>query len=110
MLRKLVGYMVDREKEYFTSSITNGVNIIMELFRRYCSEIEQAEFLHHEYQVNMQVNRNTPILPTADKLKALSVDLNDLFKVIGDTLRIFNSYLKNPKAVINPINFLDNKD
>jgi hypothetical protein len=92
--------MVDREKPYSTSSLTNGVNIIMELFRRYCSEIEQAEFQHHEYQVQIQVNRNSPQSPTAEKLKALSIDLNDLFKVIGDSLSTFSTYLCDPKAVV----------
>jgi hypothetical protein len=72
----------------------------MELFRRYCSEIEQAEFQHHEYQLNIQVNRNTPEVPTAEKLKALSIDLNDLFKVIGESLPIFSTYLENRTSVI----------
>lgn len=100
-MRKLVSFMVDREKPYSTSSLTNGVNVIMELFRRYCTEIEQAEFQHHEHQLNIQVNRNSPIMPTPEKLQSLSTDLNDLFKVIGDSLPAFSTFLSNPKSVVS---------
>jgi serine/threonine-protein phosphatase 6 regulatory subunit 3 len=37
VLEKLVGYMTDRSHEDSKSSLTHGINIIMELVRRYCS-------------------------------------------------------------------------
>jgi hypothetical protein len=37
VLEKLVGYMTDRGHEDSKSSLTHGINILMELVRRYCS-------------------------------------------------------------------------
>ena len=39
LLRILVGFMLDRDAPNSTSSLTNGINIIMELIRRYCRYI-----------------------------------------------------------------------
>ncbi|KAI8905934.1 SIT4 phosphatase-associated protein-domain-containing protein [Gorgonomyces haynaldii] len=103
LLRKMIGYMVDRDSPYSTSSLANGINIVMELFRRYCSEIEQAELQYHEYQVQLQSNHPARQLPTQEKLAALAVDLNDLFKVIGETLPSLTSFLTQPKGVTGPV-------
>ena len=37
VLEKLVGFMTDRGHENSKSSLTHGINIIMELVRRYCT-------------------------------------------------------------------------
>lgn len=37
VIEKLVGFMIDRRHENSKSSLTHGINIIMELVRRYCT-------------------------------------------------------------------------
>ncbi|KAL2915930.1 sporulation-induced protein [Polyrhizophydium stewartii] len=98
MLTKLVGYMLDRGAPNSTSSLTNGINVIMELVRKYSSEIEHAEIQHHEFQVQMQANRMGPVLPTPEKLNALSVDLNDLLRVFTQNVANFAELLVSPKS------------
>lgn len=39
VLEKLVGFMTERGQENSKSSLTNGINIIMELVRRYCTYV-----------------------------------------------------------------------
>ncbi|KAJ3261114.1 hypothetical protein HK103_006423 [Boothiomyces macroporosus] len=79
ILTQLIDFMLDRTSENCTTSLINGISVIMELIRRYCSEIESAEVQHHEFNVrNQNGNPNTPY-PGLDKIIALSIDLNDLF-------------------------------
>ncbi|KAI8928314.1 SIT4 phosphatase-associated protein-domain-containing protein [Entophlyctis helioformis] len=103
LLSQLVTCMLDRDAANSTSSLTNGINIIMELIRKYCSEIEHAEIQHHEYQVQLQSNRVGMVLPTAEKLNALAVDMNDLLLVITNRIVDFASFLERPKAIRGPM-------
>ncbi|KAI8998266.1 SIT4 phosphatase-associated protein-domain-containing protein [Gaertneriomyces semiglobifer] len=92
---KLVNYMLDRSAPHSGSTLTNGINIIIELIRRYCSEIEQAEYQQHQYQMNRQ---GSP-LPSDEKLQALATDLNDLLHVIGSKLIEFADLLHHPRNI-----------
>ncbi|KAI8838048.1 SIT4 phosphatase-associated protein-domain-containing protein [Chytriomyces cf. hyalinus JEL632] len=99
MMRKIFGFMLDKTAPNATSSLSSGVIIMIELIRRYCSEIEQAEFQQHQFQTQMmQSARNEfGILPTSEKMKSLAVDLNDLLKVIGEKVGEFSQLLEQPR-------------
>ncbi|KAJ3023801.1 hypothetical protein HKX48_000935 [Thoreauomyces humboldtii] len=97
MMNKLSTYMLDQTTPQSATTLTNGINIIIELIRRYCSEIEQAEYQQHQYQVQPIQNRQGPPLPSEDKLKALAIDLNDLLRVIGCRLLQFAELLHAPR-------------
>ncbi len=88
-----------------TSSLTNGINIVMELIRRYCSEIEHAEFQFHEYQIQCQTNPNIAVSPNTEKLKALATDLNDLFTVLKERIKSFKEILEKPRSVVSAFLF-----
>ncbi|KAJ3345504.1 hypothetical protein HDU83_004041 [Entophlyctis luteolus] len=100
IMRKIFGYMLDKTAPNATSSLSSGVIIMIELIRRYCSEIEQAEFQQHQFQTQM-VQSSRPnefgILPTPEKIKFLSSDLNDLLKVIGEKVEEFSFLLEHPR-------------
>ncbi|KAJ3355557.1 hypothetical protein HDU83_003224 [Entophlyctis luteolus] len=103
MMRKIFGYMLDKTAQNATSSLSSGVIIMIELIRRYCSEIEQAEFQQHQFQTQM-VQGSRPnefgILPSPEKIKSLSSDLNDLLKVIGEKVEEFSFLLEHPRNLV----------
>ncbi|KAJ3099998.1 hypothetical protein HDU97_002605 [Phlyctochytrium planicorne] len=94
---KLVGFMLDKNAKNSTSTLTNGINIIIELIRRYCSEIEQCEYQQHQYHTQLQISRAGPPVPSDEKLCALATDLNDLLNVIGARLPEFAGLLTAPR-------------
>jgi hypothetical protein len=68
------------------SSLTNGINIIIELIRRYCSDIESAEMTHHQYTMTSSLDTESNDRPhpiTDQQIRALAVDLDGLLRVIG---------------------------
>ncbi|KAJ3333829.1 hypothetical protein HDU76_002935 [Blyttiomyces sp. JEL0837] len=101
IMRTMVDFMLDRNAPNATSSLANGINIIIELIRRYCSEIEQAEYQQHQYQTQQVVNSRGLPLPTQEKIHALSTDLNDLLRVIGERVEEFADLLVHPRNLGN---------
>ncbi|KAJ3039005.1 hypothetical protein HDV00_012692 [Rhizophlyctis rosea] len=99
MMNKLVGYMLDKAAPNTGSTLTNGINIIIELIRRYCSEIEQAEFQQHQHQLQQQQHRQGPPPPSDEKLQSLATDLNDLLRVLGSRLLEFADLLTAPRNI-----------
>ncbi|KAJ3069576.1 hypothetical protein HDU98_007368 [Podochytrium sp. JEL0797] len=99
MMRKIFDYMLDQTAPNATSSLSSGVIIMIELIRRYCSEIEQAEFQQHQFQTQLLQSRGQEfgILPTPEKMKSLAVDLNELLKVIGEKVGDFTHLLEHPR-------------
>ncbi|KAJ3223481.1 hypothetical protein HK099_001064 [Clydaea vesicula] len=97
IMNQLVDYMLDKGCES-TSILTNGINIIIELIRRYCSEIEQAEYSQHHYQ--NQTHKQGPIQPSQEKLDSLATDLNELLRVLGKRLGAFAELLANPRITV----------
>ncbi|KAJ3200174.1 hypothetical protein HDU67_002256, partial [Dinochytrium kinnereticum] len=97
IMGKLVGFMLDKNAKNSTSTLTNGINIIIELIRRYCSEIEQAEYQQHQYHTQMHMARMGAPVPSDEKLCALATDLNDLLSVIGERLGEFAALLVAPR-------------
>ncbi|KAI9337958.1 SIT4 phosphatase-associated protein-domain-containing protein [Obelidium mucronatum] len=103
MMRKIFGYMLDKSAPNATSSLSSGVIIMIELIRRYCSEIEQAEFQQHQFQTQLMHTargQEYGILPSPEKMKTLAVDLNDLLKVIGEKVQDFGMLLEHPRNVV----------
>ncbi|KAJ3416749.1 hypothetical protein HDV05_000123 [Chytridiales sp. JEL 0842] len=100
VVRKMVDYMLDNTAPNAPSSLANGINIMIELIRRYCSEIEQAEYQQHHYQTQDIDTRPAIIIPTQEKLQLLSVDLSDLLKVVGERVNEFAALLTNPRNQI----------
>ncbi|KAJ3094817.1 hypothetical protein HDU97_007546 [Phlyctochytrium planicorne] len=98
---KLVAFMLDKNAKNSTSTLTNGINIIIELIRRYCSEIEQCEYQQHQYHQQLQVTRGgvAPV-PSDAKLCALATDLNELLSVIGARLSEFAGLLTAPRNLV----------
>ncbi|KAJ3120837.1 hypothetical protein HK098_004202 [Nowakowskiella sp. JEL0407] len=97
---QLVNYMLQPDAPSATNTLINGINIIIELIRRYCSDIEQAEYLHHQYQVAVQQNQLQHGLPppSPEKLVILATDLNDLLRVIALRLGDFAVLLSSPRS------------
>ncbi|KAJ1564624.1 hypothetical protein HK096_007056, partial [Nowakowskiella sp. JEL0078] len=82
---QLVNYMLQKHDTKSSTTLINGINIIIELIRRYCSDIEQAEYLHHQFQVALQQQPNMQGSPppSPEKLVLLATDLNDLLRVLS---------------------------
>jgi hypothetical protein len=109
IMTRLVGYMLDRSYPG-TSVVTNGINIIIELIRRYCSEIEFAEYQQHHYQQQMEAQatqHNTMVpnggaiaAPSIKKLAGLSKDLTQLLHVVGERLPDFANILSDPRTPV----------
>ncbi|KAJ3139313.1 hypothetical protein HDU90_000679 [Geranomyces variabilis] len=97
MMNKLASYMLDQSTPQSATTLTNGINIIIELIRRYCSEIEQAEYQQHQYQLQPVQQRQGLPPPSEEKLRALATDLNDLLRVIGSRLMQFAELLHSPR-------------
>ncbi|KAJ3160426.1 hypothetical protein HDU86_000760 [Geranomyces michiganensis] len=85
MMNKLATYMLDQTTPQSATTLTNGINIIIELIRRYCSEIEQAEYQQHQYQLQPVQQRQGLPPPSEEKLRALATDLNDLLRKTDGT-------------------------
>lgn len=97
IMDRLLEYMLVTDAENRVSTLTNCVNIIMELIRRYCSEIEQVEYQQHKY-LEM---KGPP--PSEAKLRYLATDLNSFLCAIGDKIQDLANLLKaEPKE--NKIN------
>jgi hypothetical protein len=79
LLKQLFEYMLDRSKPNSSSSLVNGINVLMELTRRYCSEIESAEMQHQEFIAQVQQGQASPPYPLAERTAILSTELNSLF-------------------------------
>ncbi|KAI9324834.1 SIT4 phosphatase-associated protein-domain-containing protein [Zopfochytrium polystomum] len=98
IIKKLVGFMLDKEAPNASSTLANGINIIIEIIRRYCSEIEQAEYQQHQFQQQMISPRTGNILPTEEKVRILATDLNDLLHALGDRVEEMAVLLDNPRT------------
>ncbi|KAI8902539.1 SIT4 phosphatase-associated protein-domain-containing protein [Globomyces pollinis-pini] len=105
LLEQLMGYMLTRDQPpaQCTSSLASGIMVIMELIRRYCSEIETAEMQHHEYTIQFQNTTSPPPFQGMEKIISLSTDLNDLFAVFCENLEKFAFALNHPLSVVGEV-------
>ncbi|ORZ28877.1 SIT4 phosphatase-associated protein-domain-containing protein [Lobosporangium transversale] len=86
IVSKLVGFMLDRNAPYSTSTLINGVTIFIELIRRNNSD----------YDVD-------PISPDSSEHIREAVDLSDLLKVLATRIKDFKDLLVVPRSVTGPI-------
>jgi hypothetical protein len=98
VMNQLVNYMLD-PSPLSSSILTNGINIIIELIRRYCSEIEQTEYQQHNYHLTPHHN-NIAAPPSPEKIEALAMDLRDLLAVLGARLGEFAGLLQTPRQMV----------
>jgi hypothetical protein len=99
LVQKLILFMTDRSAPYATSSLTHGITILMELFRRYYQEVEQVENYHQEYTQRLQQgNDDLPPLP-ANMIPDLSTEMIGLLEIISQHIYDFACILRSPKDV-----------
>lgn len=112
IVEQLVGYMLDEKAPNSTSSLIHGTTVIIDLIRRYCGDIEQAEYKQHQYdhfQQEMMKDENQyqdivpPTPPTKAQFEKLSLALNDLLNVLGNNLEKFEYLLLHPKSITGPV-------
>jgi len=112
IIEQLVGYMLDEKAPNSTSSLIHGTTVIIDLIRRYCGDIEQAEYQQHQYDHFQQENMRDenqyqdvvpPTPPTKAQFEMLSLALNDLLNVLGNNLEKFEYLLLHPKSINGPI-------
>jgi len=112
IVEQLVGYMLDENAPNSTSSLIHGTTVIIDLIRRYCGDIEQAEYQQHQYdhfQQECMKDENQyqdvvpPTPPTKAQFEKLSLALNDLLNVLGNNLEKFEYLLLHPKSINGPI-------
>lgn len=118
IVRKMVTYMLDDSAPNATSTLANVINIVIELIRRYCSEIEQAEYQQHQLQTSVSPSSAsasrigfdltagmggggrgamTAAQLLSEKIATLSVDLIDLLAVIGERVEDMAVLLEKPR-------------
>lgn len=112
IVEQLVGYMLDENAPNSTSTLIHGTTVIIDLIRRYCGDIEQAEYQQHQYDQYQQENLkdenqyqeiSPPTPPTQAQFEKLSLALNDLLDVLGNNLEKFENLLLHPKSINGPI-------
>ncbi|ORZ17185.1 SIT4 phosphatase-associated protein-domain-containing protein [Absidia repens] len=89
MMRKLAGFMLDPKAPNATSTLINGVTIIIDLIRHNNSDMENDPMLNTTYGYN---GNNAIIRPT-------SVSLADMLRVLADHVMDFNRLLTEPRSV-----------
>ncbi|RKO97803.1 hypothetical protein CXG81DRAFT_12446, partial [Caulochytrium protostelioides] len=105
IVTKLVTYMLVRDAPHAVSTFTNGINIIIELMRRYCSEVEQAEYqlqLEQQNALNQaQASERHPAFTA--KIAQLSVELVDLLRVLDAHAESLVHLLVEPRQSQTPV-------
>ncbi|KAG0367781.1 SIT4 phosphatase-associated protein-domain-containing protein [Gamsiella multidivaricata] len=86
LVSQLVGFMLDRDAPYSSSTLISGVTIFIELIRRNNSD----------YDVE-------PLPPGSTEPVREAVDLSDLLKVLASRIEDFKNLLNVPRSVTGPI-------
>ncbi|KAG0339038.1 hypothetical protein BG004_006971 [Podila humilis] len=86
IVTQLVGFMLERDAPYSSSTLINGVTIFIELIRRNNSD----------YDVE-------PLPPNSTEPIREAVDLSDLLKVLASRIEDFRDLLVVPRSVTGPI-------
>lgn len=90
-MQKLAKFMLDPDAPNATSTLINGVSIIIDIIRHNNSDLESDPSGAGLYEYQQQANRNA------------SVSLADMLKVMGDHVSEFTNLLLNPRSVNGPI-------
>ncbi|KAI8138355.1 SIT4 phosphatase-associated protein-domain-containing protein [Fennellomyces sp. T-0311] len=92
VIRKLANFMLDAKAPNSTSTLINGVTIIIDLIRHNNSDMDNDPMLNGAYGYNANaVIRHT------------SVSLADMLKVLADHVGDFNDLLVHPRSVNGPM-------
>ncbi|KAF9373516.1 hypothetical protein CPB97_000486, partial [Podila verticillata] len=83
IVTQLVGFMLERDAPYSSSTLINGVTIFIELIRRNNSDYD--------------------VEPNATEPPREAVDLSDLLKVLASRIEDFRDLLVVPRSVTGPI-------
>lgn len=83
--------MLDPDAPNATSTLINGVSIIIDIIRHNNSDLESDPSGAGLYEYQQQANRNA------------SVSLADMLKVMGDHVAEFTNLLLKPRSVNGPI-------
>ncbi|SAM04452.1 hypothetical protein [Absidia glauca] len=93
VMRKLTTFMLDPNAPNSTSTLINGVTIIIDLIRHNNSDMENDPMLNSSYGYT---GNNAILRPT-------SVSLADMLKVLAEHVMDFNQLLTDPRSVTQPI-------
>lgn len=97
MMELLAKHMLTPEAPYSASTFANATSIIIELIRKYCTEVEQCEFLHHQAS-QPQPDGSFPVRPPSLKrIAALGTYLADLLEVLAVHFGSFSQLLLKPR-------------
>ncbi|KAF7726982.1 hypothetical protein EC973_008177 [Apophysomyces ossiformis] len=91
VMKKLVSYMLDPNAPNSTSTLINGVTIIIDLIRHNNSDMDNDPMLNGVYGYQANTVASHP-----------SVSLADMLRVLADRVSDFNNLLLNPKSVTGP--------
>ncbi|KAI7858854.1 SIT4 phosphatase-associated protein-domain-containing protein [Circinella umbellata] len=92
VIRKLANFMLDDKAPNSTSTLINGVTIIIDLIRHNNSDMDNDPMLNGTYGYNAN-----PMIRQA------SVSLADMLRVLADHVGDFNRLLLNPRSVNGPM-------
>ncbi|KAI9027204.1 SIT4 phosphatase-associated protein-domain-containing protein [Phycomyces nitens] len=87
VMKKLTRFMLDTKAPNSTSTLINGVTIIIDLIRHNNNDIENDPALNGNYGQVSQIMRDAP------------VSLADMLEVLADHVGNFNKLLLNPKSI-----------
>ncbi|SAM08544.1 hypothetical protein [Absidia glauca] len=93
VMRKLAGFMLDPNAPNATSTLINGVTIIIDLIRHNNSDMENDPMLNSGYGYTGNM---APV-------RQISVSLADMLKVLADNVESFNRLLTEPRSVKGPM-------
>ncbi|KAI7866605.1 SIT4 phosphatase-associated protein-domain-containing protein [Spinellus fusiger] len=91
IMKKLVGFMLNHDAPNATSTLINGVTIIIDLIRHNNSDMDNDPMAgNYGYQ-------------TSTSLRHPTVSLADMLRVLADHVGDFNALLLNPRSVTGPM-------
>ncbi|GAA5816624.1 hypothetical protein MFLAVUS_010154 [Mucor flavus] len=97
-MQKLAKYMLDPDAPNATSTLINGVSIIIDIIRHNNSDLENDPAAAGLYEYQQQQQQQQSI----NRMNG-SVSLADMLKVMGDHVAEFTNLLLKPRSVNGPI-------
>ncbi|KAI8073915.1 SIT4 phosphatase-associated protein-domain-containing protein, partial [Gongronella butleri] len=92
VIRKLAAFMLDPDAPNATSTLINGVTIIIDLIRHNNSDMENDPMLNSAYGY-----------ASSNMVRQAPVSLADMLKVLADHVVDFNRLLTHPRSVSGPV-------
>ncbi|KAG0178248.1 hypothetical protein DFQ28_002532 [Apophysomyces sp. BC1034] len=92
VMQRLASFMLDAEAPNSTSTLINGVTIIIDIIRHNNSDMDNDPMINSSYGY-----------PSNQVVRETSVSLADMLKVLADNVSNFNALLLKPKSVNGPM-------